>query len=71
MTPEQYWLNRLMHDIRVLFKSDMVLMHYAEYYYPRGLTTLDDVLMNAVKVSAAYRENGLGIDGKERKDDTD
>ena len=70
MTNEQYCLNRLMHDIRVLFKSDMVLMHYAEYYYPNGLATLDDVLMNAVKVSAAYRENGLGIDGKERKDDT-
>jgi len=71
MTHEQYWLNKLMHDIRVLFKSDMVLMHYAEYYYPNGLATLDDVLMNAVKVSAAYRENGLGIDGKEKKHDTD
>ena len=71
MTREQEYLNKLMHDIRVLFKSDMVLMHYAEYYYPRGLATLDDVLMNAVKVSAAYRENGLGIDGKKRKDDAE
>lgn len=66
MTKEQEYLNKLMHDIRVLFKSDMVLMRYAEYYYPRGLATLDDVLMNAVKVSAAYRENGLGIDGKKK-----
>lgn len=71
MTHEQHYLNKLMHDIRVLFKSDMVLMHYATQYYPGGLATLDDVLMNAVKVSEAYRENGLGIDGKERKDDTD
>lgn len=69
MTREQEYLNKLMHDIRVLFKSDMVLMHYAEYYYPRGLATLDDVLMNAVKVSEAYRENGLGIDGKEKKNE--
>ena len=66
MTNEQCYLNKLMHDIRVLFKSDPVLRHYAEYYYPRGLSALDDVLMNAVKVSAAYRENGLGIDGKKK-----
>ena len=71
MTHEQYYLNKLMHDIRELFKSDMVLMHYAEYYYPRGLATLDECLTYAGKVGAAYRENGLGIDGKERKNDTD
>lgn len=68
MTHEQYYMNKLMHDIRELFKSDMVLMRYATQYYPRGLATLDDVLMNAVKVSEAYRENGLGIDGKEKKE---
>lgn len=71
MTHEQYCLNKLMHDIRTLFKSDVVLRRYVEYYYPNGLTTLDECLKYAGTVCAAYRENGLGIDGKEKKNDTD
>jgi len=70
MTREQKYLNDLMHDIRVLIKSDPNLMRYATIHYHRGLTTLDELLRYAGTVGAAYRENGLGIDGKERKDDT-
>lgn len=70
MTREQKYLNDLMHDIRILIKSDPNLMQYATLYYRRGLTTLDELLAYAGKVGAAYRENDLGIDGKEKKHDT-
>lgn len=68
MTREQRYLNDLMHDIRVLFKSDPNLMKYATIYYHRGLASLAECLTYAGKVGAAYRENGLGIDGKGKKE---
>ena len=68
MTREQKHLNNFLHDVRVLLKSDPMLMKYVCQYYVGGLTTLDDCLTYAGRVGAAYRENGLGIDGKEKKE---
>lgn len=70
MTREQKYLNNVLHDVRVLLKSDPMLMKYVCQYYVRGLTSLDDLLTYAGRVATAYRENGLGIDGKEKKHDT-
>lgn len=71
MTREQKYLNDFLHDVRVLLKSDPELMKYVCQYYVKGLTTLDDCLTYAGRVGAAYRENGLGIDGKEKKNEAD